>query len=58
MRAYRDRSEVVAPAYHARAELYRDAGRRGLFSGGLATIQCMYAPEFTAHSSAEKVTVR
>lgn len=32
--------------------------QRGLFSGGLATIQCMYAPEFTAHSSAEKVTVR
>ena len=29
MRAYRDRSEVVALAYHARAELYRDAGERG-----------------------------
>ena len=31
--------------------------QRGRFSGGLATIQCMYAPEFTAHSSAEQVGV-
>ena len=31
--------------------------QRGVFSGGLATIQCMYAPEFTAHSSAERVAV-
>ena len=31
--------------------------QRGTFSGGLATIQCMYAPEFTAHSTAERVTV-
>ena len=31
--------------------------QRGRFSGGLATIQCMYAPEFTAHSSAESVDV-
>ena len=31
--------------------------QRGSFSGGIATIQCMYAPEFTAHSSAESVTV-
>ena len=32
--------------------------QRGTFSGGLATIQCMYAPEFTAHSSAETVRVK
>jgi hypothetical protein len=32
--------------------------QRGVFSGGLATIQCMYAPEFTAHSSAETVRVK
>ena len=31
--------------------------QRGEFTGGLATIQCMYAPEFTAHSSAETVRV-
>ena len=32
--------------------------QRGVFIGGLATIQCMYAPEFTAHSTAETVRVR
>ena len=32
--------------------------QRGTFSGGLATIQCMYAPEFTAHSTAETVKVK
>ena len=31
--------------------------QKGVFSGGIATIQCMYAPEFTAHSSAEQVRV-
>ena len=31
--------------------------QRGSFSGGIATIQCMYAPEFTAHSSAESIRV-
>ena len=31
--------------------------QRGAFVGGIATIQCMYAPEFTAHSSAEAVRV-
>ena len=31
--------------------------QRGVFTGGLATIQCMYAPEFTAHSAAESVKV-
>ena len=31
--------------------------QRGSFSGGIATIQCMYAPEFTAHSCAESVRV-
>ena len=30
---------------------------KGVFSGGIATIQCMYAPEFTAHSTAETVRV-
>ena len=32
--------------------------QRGKFSGGIATIQCMYAPEFTGHSTAERVTVK
>ena len=32
--------------------------QKGVFAGGIATIQCMYAPEFTAHSSAETVRVR
>ena len=31
--------------------------QKGVFTGGIATIQCMYAPEFTAHSSAETVRV-
>ncbi len=31
--------------------------QKGVFSGGIATIQCMYAPEFMAHSSAETVRV-
>jgi len=31
--------------------------QRGVFVGGIATIQCMYAPEFTAHSTAETVRV-
>ena len=32
--------------------------QRGVFTGGLAQIQCMYAPEFTAHSTSEKVEVK
>ena len=32
--------------------------QRGVFSGGLATLQCMYAPEFTAHSAAAKIEVK
>ena len=32
--------------------------QRGKFVGGLATIQCMYAPEFTAHSAAEAVETK
>ncbi|MGN0852684.1 MAG: alpha-2-macroglobulin family protein [Kiritimatiellia bacterium] len=32
--------------------------RRGVFSGGLATVQCLYAPEFAAHSGAETIEVR
>ena len=31
--------------------------QKGVFSGGIATIQCMYAPEFTAHSTAETIRV-
>ena len=31
--------------------------QKGVFTGGLATIQCMYAPEFTAHSTAETIRV-
>lgn len=31
--------------------------QKGVFAGGIATIQCMYAPEFTAHSTAETVRV-
>jgi uncharacterized protein YfaS (alpha-2-macroglobulin family) len=30
---------------------------KGQFSAGIATIQCMYAPEFSAHSEGQKVTV-
>ncbi|HEX7691027.1 MAG TPA: alpha-2-macroglobulin family protein, partial [Sediminibacterium sp.] len=30
----------------------------GIFSSGMATIQCMYAPEFTGHSEGGKVRVR
>ncbi len=30
----------------------------GLFSSGLATLQCMYAPEFSAHSKGWKVEVK
>ena len=40
---------VLETSYHVQ--------QRGVFVGGLATIQCMYAPEFTAHSSAETVRV-
>ena len=29
----------------------------GTFSSGMASVQCQYAPEFTAHSSGEKITV-
>ena len=32
--------------------------QRGVFVGGLAQIQCMYAPEFTAHSTAERIEVK
>ena len=32
--------------------------QRGVFTGGIATIQCMYAPEFTAHSTAETMRVK
>lgn len=30
----------------------------GTFSGGIATAQCMYAPEFTSHSEGLKLTVK
>ncbi len=30
----------------------------GDYSNGLATIQCMYAPEFNAHSAGGRVSVR
>ena len=30
----------------------------GIFSVGIATIQCMYAPEFTSHSEGIKITVK
>ncbi|MDR2125699.1 MAG: carboxypeptidase-like regulatory domain-containing protein [Prevotellaceae bacterium] len=33
------------------------ANNAGDFSTGIATIQCMYAPEFSAHSAGEKITV-
>lgn len=33
------------------------ATQAGTFSGGLATIQCMYAPEFSAHTEGVRVTV-
>ena len=30
----------------------------GQFEAGNATVQCMYAPEFTAHSKGEKIYVK
>jgi hypothetical protein len=30
---------------------------KGQFSNGIATIQCMYAPEFTSHSNGIRVVV-
>lgn len=35
---------------------YRIA-QRGEFAGGIATLQCMYAPQFTVHSDAQPVSV-
>ena len=35
-----------------------DFSGNGEIVGGLATVQCMYAPEFTAHSSAERVEAK
>jgi hypothetical protein len=29
----------------------------GSFSNGITSIQCMYAPEFSAHSEGTKITV-
>jgi len=29
----------------------------GVFSNGISTVQCMYAPEFTSHSAGIKLTV-
>lgn len=34
------------------------AGQSGDFSNGITTIQCMYAPEFTAHSQGVRVRVK
>lgn len=34
------------------------ATQAGNFSGGLATIQCMYAPEFSAHTEGTRVDVK
>lgn len=33
------------------------ASQKGVFSNGITTIQCMYAPEFAAHSEGMEVTV-
>lgn len=32
--------------------------QKGIFSNGISTLQCMYAPEFTAHSSGETVSIK
>ena len=32
--------------------------RRGVYQDGMATMQCVYAPEFTAHSDAKKIEVK
>ncbi|MDR0420882.1 MAG: carboxypeptidase-like regulatory domain-containing protein [Prevotellaceae bacterium] len=34
------------------------ANSAGEFSTGIATIQCMYAPEFSAHSAGEKIIIK
>lgn len=33
------------------------AGREGNYSNGLATLQCMYAPEFISHSQGERIVI-
>ena len=33
------------------------ASQVGTFNNGVATIQCLYAPDFTAHSSCQEVTI-
>jgi hypothetical protein len=30
----------------------------GNFSGGLCTLQCMYAPEFASHSEGERLEIK
>jgi len=32
--------------------------RKGTYSNGIATIQCQYAPEFSAHSAGEKIIIK
>ena len=34
------------------------ASQSGTFSNGIASIQCMYAPEFTAHSEGVRIVVK
>lgn len=34
-----------------------DVSRSGYYTGGLSTIQCLYAPEYVAHSQGEALTV-
>ncbi len=38
-------------------EYTADVSRAGRYSGGLSTIQCLYAPEYVAHSQGTEVTV-
>lgn len=38
-------------------EIRMHATRKGEFSNGITTVQCMYAPEFSAHSGGSRISV-
>lgn len=46
------------PAGNYTVEYRLNVTHAGTFSSGLSTLQCMYAPEFNAHSKGEKVTIK
>ena len=32
--------------------------QRGMFSNGISSMECMYAPEFSTHSKGEVITIK